>query len=122
MLGVNAYPNEYIHDCRQLMDRMLAAKPKSGPQCESLVLTLDRMFVHRLRGVEGKDGNPANEVRVLCDAILEHGGVLHSDKQIKLDPSTSVLGLHVGDTITLTAKDVTRLAAAYFDEIEAKFT
>lgn len=52
-----------------------------------MVLALDQLFVHRARGIEGKDGNPLNEVRVLCTSIMANGGVLVKDSQIKLDPA-----------------------------------
>jgi hypothetical protein len=48
------------------------------------------------------DGNPLNEVRMLCDSILRNGGVLAADKTIKFNPAQSVLKLRVGDPITLT--------------------
>jgi hypothetical protein len=38
------------------------------------VLLLDHLFVYRLTGIEGKDGNPLNEVRVLCNSIVLNGG------------------------------------------------
>jgi hypothetical protein len=34
------------------------------------------MFLHRLRVIEGKDGNSLNEGRVLCNSILLNGGKL----------------------------------------------
>ena len=40
------------------------------------VLLLDLRFVHRLTGIEANDGNPLNEVRVLCNSILLHQGKL----------------------------------------------
>ena len=51
----------------------------------NMTLVLDRYFVHRLSGVdyEGKDGNPLNEVRILCDSLMSHGGRMRDDKQIK---------------------------------------
>jgi hypothetical protein len=59
----------------------------------NMVLILDTYFTHRSRTTEGKDGNPLNEVRVLCNSILENKSVLRADKSIKLKPETSVLKL-----------------------------
>jgi len=44
------------------------------------VLILDNMFVRRLTGIEGKDGNPLNEVRVLSNSILLNQGKMQVDK------------------------------------------
>jgi hypothetical protein len=87
----------------------------------SMLLVLDQLFVHRARGKEGKDGNPLNEVRVLCRSILENDGVMVADTSIKLDPAASVLEHEVGDRIALTPSDVAHLSEAYFAEIERKF-
>ena len=70
---------------------------------------LDNLFVHRLRTAEGKDGNPLNEVRVICGSPLENGGALAADKQIKLKPEASVLGYEVGDTIALDEEGFRRM-------------
>jgi hypothetical protein len=89
--------------------------------CANLVLALDACFVHRTRGLEGKDGNPLNEVRMLCTSILQHDGRLTADRTIKYDAARSVLKLAMGDRIALSAAGFRRLAAAFFDEIGAKF-
>ena len=78
--------------------------------------------MHRLRTAEGKDGNPLNEVRVLCQSILETGNVMAPDKTIKLVPSKSVLGTEYGDEIRLSEAGFVRLSQAFFGEIEAKFS
>ena len=83
---------------------------------------LDSFFTHRGRGQEGKDGNPLNEVRVLCSSLLLHDDVMTPDKTIKLDPSRSVLGLAPGDRIELTEADFSKLSEAFFAELAAKFT
>jgi hypothetical protein len=44
-----------------------------------MVLVLDHYFVHRSRIIELKDGNPLNEVRMLCDSIM-----LHDNKMAKV--------------------------------------
>lgn len=134
MLGVKTYPQDYIDRCRTRIDSTLAAysalaagaKPGSVTAFEvaflsSMVLVLDEMFVHRLRTVEGKDGNPLNEVRVLCESILTNDGQMVADRSIKLVPSKSILGYAPGDEIVLTPESFTRLATAYFTEIERKF-
>src|SRR5439155_1572438 len=76
-----------------------------------LVLLLDYLFVHRLTGIEGKDGNPLNEVRVLCNSLLLNQGRLQVDRLpgwpnsastgMKLPPEKSVLKLKVGEEVRL---------------------
>jgi len=130
MLGVKTYPNEYIKSCRAKVNADLASyRSLSAPPADfeasyfnNLVLVLDLMFVHRLRTVEGKDGNAMNEVRVLVDSLLLHGGVFTADKSIKLAPSKSVLGLEFGDTVALSEAQFVRLFDAFFHEIEANFS
>jgi hypothetical protein len=51
--------------------------------------------------MEGKDGNPANEVRVLCNAIMNNDSTMSADKTIKLDPAKSISKYKVGDKIKL---------------------
>ncbi|MFC0448275.1 hypothetical protein ACFFI2_09115, partial [Rhodococcus jostii] len=36
----------------------------------NMVLVLDRYFVHRIRAVTGKDGNPLNEVEIIADSLI----------------------------------------------------
>jgi hypothetical protein len=88
-----------------------------------MALVLDRLFVHRLSGpdYEGKDGNPLNEVRIIVDSLISHGGKMRADNKIKLSPDTSLVGLHVGDTIKLSEDDFTRLSKAFFDELARRF-
>lgn len=59
---------------------------------------------------------------MICNTLLQNHGVLAADNTIKLDPSKSVLGLHVGDEIRMSAADFQRLSDAFFDEVERKFT
>src|SRR5436309_7658367 len=84
------YPKDYIAACRSRVDADLRAYRKQVGKSPSRefearffndqVLLLDHMFVHRLTGIEGKDGNPLNEVRVLCNSILLNGGKVQVDK------------------------------------------
>jgi hypothetical protein len=141
MLGVNSYPKDYVNACRARVKSQVSAygnfvkkaKKAGGKSLDTaaasfesvfynnMVLTLDSYFMHRLRGKEGKDGNPLNEVRVICASILENGSVMGSDKTIKMKPENTVLQLDVGDEINVTEADFVRLAEAFFTEIEKKF-
>jgi len=87
----------------------------------SMVLVLDRYFVHRLRVVTGKDANPLNEVEMLAGSLMDNDGVLRVGNVIKWIPAQTVLKLKVGDTIHLTAADFTRLSAAFFTDLKSKF-
>src|SRR5438093_6545840 len=90
MLGMKSYTRDYIDACRAKVDADLRAYRKQVGKAPSQefegrffndqVLLLDYMFVHRLAGIEGKDGNPLNEVRVLCNSILLNQGKLQVDR------------------------------------------
>jgi hypothetical protein len=137
MLAVSSYPQEYIDDCRARVDaqlaayRDLAAAAGNGAGSalaafaphvfNNMVLVLDQLFVHRVRKQEGKDGNPLNEVRVLCASLMGNGGVMAADRTIRLTPEASVLHLAPGDAIALGEEDFRRLADAFFDELEKRY-
>jgi hypothetical protein len=141
MLGMKTYSQDYIDRCRAKVDVDLRAyrhevgnapsREFEGRFFNDQVLLLEYMFVHRLPGIEGKDGNPLNEVRVICNSILLNQGKLQVDKlpgwpnsavaSLKLPPEKSVLKLKVGDEINLTEADFVRLAEAFFVEMEKRF-
>src|SRR2546422_1454041 len=124
------YPKAYIAGCRARVDADLRAYRSAVGKTPSRefearffddqVLLLDYMFVHRLSGIEGKDGNPLNEVRVLCNSILLNQGKLQAEKvpgwpnsaggSVKLAPEKSVLKLKAGDEVEMTEGDFVRLA------------
>ena len=141
MLGMKTYSPDYIDACRARVDADLCAYRKQVGKTPSKefearffndqVLLLDHMFVHRLSGIEGKDGNPLNEVRVLCNSLLLNQGKLRVDKlpgwpnsavaKLTLPPEKSLLKLKVGDEVKLTEADFERLSKAFFAEIEKKY-
>jgi hypothetical protein len=87
----------------------------------AMTLALDRWFVHRVRVVSGKDGNPLNEVELMADSLMADGGVLRANNVIKLVPAESVLGLEIGEPIRLSAAQLARLAEAYLAELDTRF-
>ena len=135
------YSKDYIAACRARVDADLGTYRKqvgNAPSKEfearffnDLVLLLDYMFVHRLTGTEGKDGNPLNEVRILCNSILLNRGKLQVDRLpgwpmsastgMKLPPETSVLKLQAGDEVRLSEAEFVRLSKAFFAELEKRF-
>jgi hypothetical protein len=145
MLGMKSYSREYVDGCRAKIEADITAykndcaSPK-GKTCEqletayfnNLLLVLDYLFVHRMATIDGKDGNPLNELRVMCDSILSNNGVMTSgivskssqmrfNKAIKLSPERSVLKYNVGDRIKLSENDFMRISEAVFAEIESKY-
>ncbi|TLZ71091.1 MAG: hypothetical protein E6K10_05725 [Methanobacteriota archaeon] len=141
MLGMKKYPREYITACRARVEADLRAYRDQVGKTASRefearffndqVLLLDYMFVHRLTGTEGKDGNPLNEVRILCNSILLNRGKLQVDRLpgwpmsastgMKLPPETSVLKLHAGGEVRLSEAEFVRLSKAFFAELEKRF-
>jgi hypothetical protein len=134
MLGRKNYTQTEIDTARTAIERQLAAYDRlvsvtTGAARDEfdavffnqVLLALDRPFVHRIRPVTGKDGNPLNEVEMLCDALLIHGGVLEPNKVIKLFPAASVTGIEFGAAVHLSRDQFGRLAAAFFDELQTRF-
>jgi hypothetical protein len=136
MLSVNKYPQTHVDQCRARIAAQLkaydgllangAAKSKSRAAFDAeffnnLVVVLDASFMHRSRALELKDGNPANEVRMLSASILQNDGVLAADKTIKYAQEKSVTAIGIGQTILLDETRFAALSKAYFEEIEAKF-
>jgi hypothetical protein len=129
MLAVKSYPKDYVQQCRVQFDAIVkgfAAVENFPDGLESrifneLVLALDNRFCHRMRGQEGKDGNPLNEVRMLAASIMNGDATLAADSTIKYVPEKAVIGYEIGDRIALNAVGFGRLANAFLDEIGRKF-
>ena len=144
MLSIASYTQEYIDTCRSRVDMTVAAFENLGSAVKTsdgtdaaplefalasfepafynhMILALDGYFGDRARNKEGKDGNPVNEVRMLCSSLLHDNGKLAADKTIKWRPEQSVLGYSVGDEIRLTTADFSRLSKAFFTELESKY-
>jgi hypothetical protein len=97
MLMISSYRRDCVDACRAKVEaqlasyrNVLAAKPPDIGAFERqffnhMILALDRHFVHRGRTMEGK-GNPLNEVRMLCDAIMENQGRMSANKTIRYQP------------------------------------
>jgi hypothetical protein len=138
MLASNTYDKSEVQACRRQMQaqlqvygQLLAAQGGADAAAvaafealffKHLVLALDRCFVHRTRGLEKKDGNPLNEVRMLCAAITAGQATLQADPTIRYDAARSVLKLKIGDEIRISLAGFQALSEAYFDDIVRKFT
>jgi hypothetical protein len=145
MLGMREYDGDYIDACRSRVETQTAMfrevaqaardhgdadvsrlegalESLESEYFNNMLLVLEGYFVHRLRGVEGKDGNALNEVRVLARSLMENGGTVMEDPQIPLDPERTVLGLRVGEPVRLTLRQYTRLSDAFFRELERRFS
>ena len=144
MLGASSYPAAYVQACRNdiaaqiraYRDLVGAASKASGMSLtridaalaafepaffNNLLVALEMRFVHRLRGVEGEDGNPLNEVRMLAASLMDNGGVLAENRTIRYEPSRTVLRIDIGERIHLNADDFEALCALFLAEIESRF-
>jgi hypothetical protein len=142
MLGRKTYTQEELDSARAAVARQLAAYRRlvgaldaatddhevaaALAELEAVLfntttLALDRHFVHRVRAVSGKDGNPLNEVELMADSLMNDDGVMRGNTVIKLEPEETVLKLSPGDEIRLSDRDFERLSAAFLAEIEARF-
>ncbi len=106
MLCINNYTQKYIDECRSKVDLHLStyknlvttARKLVGNNEDllnsaiesfehgffnNLVLFLDNYFCHRSRTIEKKDGNPLNEVRILCNSMINNNNKMCADKTIK---------------------------------------
>jgi hypothetical protein len=108
VLAQKSYPSAYVAACRQtIRDRVAdhdtldaAARDRlDAGHAQLLLLTLDHLFTHRMRGQEGKGA--LHEVRGLCDQVRD--------------------GLVTGATPELTVASVAELAERFLDEIEERF-
>jgi hypothetical protein len=131
MLGRKTYTQEELDQATAAVDQQLAAYKKLGAAAEAdgfeplyfnnMTLVLDRLFVHRIRSVSGKDGNPLNEVELITDSLMNNAGVLRDNNVLTLKPDESVTGLNIGDRIALSAAQFERLSSAFLAEIKARF-
>jgi hypothetical protein len=141
MLGRKNFTKDEIDGARAALDTQLkayrnlvsaAAKSKDGDVeaaleafeplfFNNMTLVLDRYFVHRLRSVTGKDGNPLNEVELISDSLMSNGGELRGNNVVKYKPESSVTKLNVGDRIGLSAGEYEQLQSAFFADLERKF-
>lgn len=144
MLCVNNYAQKYIDECHSRVAEKISAyqtpvatarnqtatdEPRLNAAIEAfephffnnMVLALDGYFVHRAGAKERKDGNPLNEVRMLCNAMMNNNNVPCADKTIKSDPAKSVLKYRIGVEIKLNEAGFMRLSSTFFAEIEGKY-
>ena len=145
MLGRNSYTHEELDHAKTAIGQQLRAYKKlvkaidatsdgatKGAAKEALdefeplflanlTLALDRYFIHRIRSVSGKDGNPLNEVELVTESVMDNDSVLRGNNVIKLDPQRSVLQLEIGDPISLSREQFERLSQAFLTELEARF-
>lgn len=134
MLGRNSYTREELDNARISVDRQLAAYRALAATLDdaaleefeplffnNMTLVLDRLFVHRIRSVSGKDGNPLNEVELLTESLMNNDGVFKGNNVIKYVPEKAAVGLAIGDRIRLNAEQFDQLYRAYLDELERRF-
>jgi hypothetical protein len=141
MLGVQKYSIEYLNECRKKINSDVSRYRKISNIIKdqskesnsdllnfehsffnNMILILDSLFVHRLRRIEGREGNPLNEVRVIANSIAGNQGRMMKDSTIRLKPQNSLLKYNVGDKIKVSESQFSLISKAFFSEIERKYT
>ena len=105
MLSVDTYTPEYVAKCRARVAEQVSAY-------QALLAAARKRT---------KDGNPLNEVRLLCESIMNNDAEMCADDTIKIDAAKSVLKYRVGDKIKLNVADFILLSSCFFAEIEEKY-
>jgi hypothetical protein len=124
MLPRTGYDRHYVATCRESVGAAVEELRRVGAGSvawNQLVVALEHWFTQRIPKVEGRDGNPLNEVRVIADSVIEHGAVMTVPKGIKLRAEASVLGFEEGEEISLDGDAFERLFDAFLAEVEAKY-
>jgi hypothetical protein len=67
MLAVKTYEPAFVAACRARIDDRVATAPDQPYYFHDLAVVLDRLFVHRQRGLEDKKGS-LRDLRDLADA------------------------------------------------------
>ena len=124
MLGRKNYPREYIERCQRDIEAQIAEFNELPPVPATfatrlaghLVIVMDACFMHRVRALEGKDGNALNEVRVLSQSLM-YGDTVIEDSTVTWDKDRMVLGLMKGDDLALSISDVDKLQQAFFERM-----
>jgi hypothetical protein len=144
MPGTTDYEHDYIDACRSRVESQialfqevaLAARDHGEADLTGLegalesleheyfnnmLLVLDGYFIDR-RPFEGEEGTALGEVRRLARSLVDDGGTVMAGPVSRPGASGSVLGLEVGDPITLTLPQYRRISDAFLREIEARYS
>jgi len=135
MLGRKTFEQHEIDQAKQMIARLVAGRAtmaEAGVDTATLAtfdpefftaltLVLDRPFVHRVRSVVGKGPGPLNELELIVESLIEHGGVFTVGTVLKYSPEGSTTGLVPGEPIRLSAEQFERLTVGVFAELEELF-
>ncbi len=133
MHSVTSYSRDYIDTCRLHIARQLEAYRTLAASANRravadfeplflnhLLLALDHYFCHRCAEVEGSDGNPLYEMRLLCASITQNRSVLLEGTTLGTS-LTPVLKLRPGSNIALSEEQFAAISIAFFAELEKRF-